>query len=303
MTPDLFRLSQVYFDVHRRVLPVRIPGRPGIMHWTYPVPLAVEDWHNIYTVHDAIPLVHPELTRIDGRRYRKILDRLARRAACFITVSESARAEIIGAMECPPNFVIDCSLAVDAGPVDVRHLPRGVAPGGFLLACGTVELRKNLARLLEAYRESGVLMPLIIAGPDGWGAADIVSLIETTPGAIRFPYLDRTALHAMIAHARALVMPSLAEGFGLPVAEAMALGTPVVTSNHGALAETAANAALLIDPFDVRALATALRRIATDDALCSTLTTAGRLNAQRFTLERFAERLTGAYTAVMAQPG
>lgn len=300
MAPDLFRLSQVYFDVHRRVLPVRIPGRPGIMHWTYPVPLAVEGWQNIYTVHDAIPLLHPELTRIDGRRYRKILNRLAERAACFITVSEAARTEIIRAIECPPNFVIDCSLAVDAGPVDAVHLPQEVTAGGFLLACGTVEARKNLARLLEAYQQSCIAMPLVIAGPDGWGAADIASLIEATPGAIRLPYLDRTALHALIGHARALVMPSLAEGFGLPVAEAMARGTPVVTSNRGALAETAATAALLVDPFDVTALATALRRIASDDALCSNLAAAGRINAQRFTLERFAERLTGAYAAVMA---
>jgi glycosyltransferase involved in cell wall biosynthesis len=95
-------------------------------------------------------------------------------------------------------------------------------------------------------------------------------------------------------------MPSLAEGFGLPVAEAMALGTPVIASDRGALAETAGNAALAVDPEDADALAAALRRIALDDALRSALIAAGLRNAERFAPARFAERLTRAYAAVMA---
>ena len=300
VAPDVFRVAQVYFDVHRRPLRVRVPGPSGIMHWTYPVPLAVVGWHNLYTVHDVIPLLHPDLTHIDARRYRRLLDRLAECAAGFIAVSETARDEIVRATGCPPGFVVDCSLAVDAMPANARDLPPGIVPGQFLLACGTVEKRKNLARLLEAYRQSKVAMPLILAGPDGWGADDIAGLVAATPGATRLPYLDRAAMHALIGHARALVMPSLAEGFGLPVAEAMALNTPVATSDRGALAETAGGAALAVDPEDIAGLATALRRLATDDALCAALAAAGQANADRFTPPRFAERLTRAYAAVMA---
>lgn len=300
VAPDVFRVAQVYFDVHRRPLPVRVPGPPGIMHWTYPVPLAVVGWHNLYTVHDVIPLLHPDLTHIDARRYRRLLDRLAQCASRFIAVSETARGEIVRATGCPPGFVVDCSLAVDTTPTELRDLPPGIVPGQFLLACGTVEKRKNLARLLEAYRRSEVAMPLIVAGPDGWGADDIAGLVTATPGAIRLPYLDRSAMRALIGHARALVMPSLAEGFGLPVAEAMALNTPVAASDRGALVETAGGAALAVDPEDVPSLATALRRLATDDALCAALAAAGRTNADRFTPPRFAERLTRAYAAVMA---
>jgi glycosyltransferase involved in cell wall biosynthesis len=300
VAPDVFRVAQVYFDVHRRPLPVRMAGPPGIMHWTYPVPLAVVGWHNLYTVHDVIPLLHPDLTHIDARRYRRLLDRLAECAARFIAVSETARGEIVRATGCPSGFVVDCSLAVDAAAAGARDLPPGIVPKQFLLACGTVEKRKNLARLLEAYRRSKVAMPLILAGPDGWGADDIAGLVAATPGAIRLPYLDRTAMRALIGHARALVMPSLAEGFGLPVAEAMALNTPVATSDRGALAETAGGAALAVDPEDVASLATALRRLAADDALCAALAAAGQINADRFTPPRFAERLTRAYAAVMA---
>jgi glycosyltransferase involved in cell wall biosynthesis len=300
--PDIFRLAQVYFDVHRCPLSVRVPGPPGIMHWTYPVPLTLAGWRNVYTVHDVIPLLHPGLTHIDGRRYRRLLDRLAESAARFVTVSEAARAEIVAALGCLRGFVTDCSLAVDAGTADPRDLPDGLTPGGFLLVCGTVERRKNIATTLAAYRGSGVRLPLVIAGPDGWGADAINADIAATPGAIRLPYLGRAAIHALIGHARALVMPSLAEGFGLPVAEAMALGTPVVTSCDGALAETAGDAALTVDPRDIGALADAIVRIAADDALCGDLAAAGRANATRFTPARFAERLTRAYADVMAEP-
>ena len=302
VSPDVFRVAQVYFDVHRRPLRVRLPGPPGIMHWTYPVPLAAIGWHNLYTVHDVIPLRRPDLTDIDGRRYHRMLARLGECAARFIAVSETARDEIERALSCPADFVVDCSLAVDTTPTDPTNLPAGLTPGGFLLVCGTVEKRKNIARLLDAYRQSKASMPLVIAGPDGWGASEIAPLLAATPGAIRLPYLDRPALRALIGHARALAMPSLAEGFGLPVAEAMALGTPVLTSNQGALAETAGGAALAVNPEDSARLGTALRRLAKDDALCAKLAEAGRRNAQRFTPERFAQRLTRAYAAVMAEP-
>jgi len=302
VSPDVFRIAQVYFDVHRRPLKVRLPGPPGIMHWTYPVPLTAIGWHNLYTVHDVIPLRRPDLTHIDGRRYRRMLTRLGECAARFIAVSETARDEIIHVTACRPDFVIDCSLAVDPTPADPAMLPEGLAPRNFLLVCGTVEKRKNVARALDAYRRSKVSMPLVIAGPEGWGAADIAPLLAATPGAIRLPYLERPALRALIGHARALVMPSLAEGFGLPVAEAMALGTPVLTSNQGALAETAGGAALTVNPEDTPRLSAALRRLADDDALCAELAAAGRRNADRFTTARFAERLTRAYAAVMAEP-
>ena len=300
VAPDVFRVAQVHFDIYRRPLLVRLPGPPGIMHWTYPVPLAVEGWQNLYTVHDVIPLLHPELTPIEGRRYRRMLDQLARCAARFIAVSETARGEIIHATGCPADFVIDCSVAVDASPADPEDLPAGLRPGGFLLVCGTVEKRKNVAFVLDAYRRSGLAMPLVIAGPDGWGAAEVAHLVASIRGSVRLPYLDRRAMRALIGHARGLVMPSLAEGFGLPVAEAMALGTPVIASNRGALAETGGEAALMVDPDDVEALAGALRRIAQDAALCSALAAAGWRNAERFKPACFVERLTRAYATVMA---
>lgn len=297
---DAFRLAQVYFDVHNRPLPVRVPGPPGIMHWTYPVPLVLLGWRNLYTVHDTIPLAHPELTPIDRKRYQRLLNQLGKSAASLITVSNAARDQILGSLRCAPSFVVNCGLAVETDPVDQSVLPGRLTQGGYMLVCGTVEIRKNIASVLTAYNRSGIALPLVIAGPDGWGGHDISTMIAETPGAIRLPYLHRNVIRTLIHNARALIMPSLAEGFGLPVAEAMALGTPVVTSNRGALAETAGDAALTIDPLDVTALAAALRRLAGDEALCQALVAAGRRNALRFMPERFAERLAQVYNAAMA---
>jgi glycosyltransferase involved in cell wall biosynthesis len=302
VAPDVFRIAQVYFDVHRRPLRVAVDGPPGLVHWTYPVPLVLAGWRNVYTVHDVIPLLSPELTHIDGARYQRLLDQLARYANCFITVSETARREIMQAIDCAPDFVVDCSLAVDATRPEIGKLPPPLIAGKFLLICGTVEKRKNVGRLLQAYRQSKIAMPLVIAGPEGWGATDVAESIEATPGVVRLPYLDRQTVRMLISQARALIMPSLAEGFGLPVAEAMALGTPVATSDRGALAETAGGAALAIDPYDISALAAGLRRLALDDAFCAALAAAGQHNAERFTPARFAERLTRAYADVMSMP-
>jgi len=87
----------------------------------------------------------------------------------------------VRAIDCASDFVIDCSLAVDDAPADPAALPEGLTPGGFLLVCGTVEKRKNVARLLDAYRQSKASLPLVIAGPDGWGAAEIAPLLAPRP--------------------------------------------------------------------------------------------------------------------------
>jgi glycosyltransferase involved in cell wall biosynthesis len=297
--PDLFRLAQVYFDVHRRLLPVRAPGR-GVMHWSYPVPLRLVGWHNVYTVHDVIPLVRPDLSPVDPKRLRRLLHAIARSGDALVTVSAAARDGILATLGDVAGRVVDCGQAIDATPPDLSALPEGMEQGGYFLVCGAIEPRKNLVRLLEAYRRSGAALPLLFVGPDGWRAEEALSAIAATPGARRLGYVADAPLRALLAGGRALLMPSLAEGFGLPVAEAMALGTPVMTSNDGALAEVGGTAVLAVDPADVDAMGLAIRRLAGDDALCVGLARAGRERATRFAPERFAARLGEVYAAVIA---
>lgn len=293
---DLFRLAQAFFTLHDRLLPVRVAGPSGIMHWSYPVPLRMVGWRNLYTVHDAIPLVHPELSPIDGVRHRRLLRRIAVDADALVTVSRFAAQEVATALDLTPDRVIDCSqpVAVPATGGD-GPLPAGLKRAQYLLVCGSVEPRKNVTRIAAAYRTSGTAMPLVVAGPDGWRSHAIARELDATPGLIRLPYQSRASMIALLAQARALLMPSLAEGFGLPVAEAMALGTPVVTSSTGALAETAGHAALLVDPLNTEAIAAAIAAIAHDDALYRGLSRAGRERARLFDAPMFARRLHGLY--------
>jgi glycosyltransferase involved in cell wall biosynthesis len=194
---DVFRRAQVHFNLYGRLLAVRVPGPPGIMHWTYPVPLRMIDWANIYTVHDVIPLNQPELTAINGPRHRRLLDRIRQAAAGLATVSAAARDDICTALRLDPSFVVDCGQPVDvAAPAAAP--PAGLPPGNYLCVCGTVEPRKNIARLVNAYAASGVTLPLVIAGPDGWRADEIAGLLATTPGVVRLPWLARADMLACI---------------------------------------------------------------------------------------------------------
>lgn len=297
--PDVFRLAQVHFNLYGRLLSVRPPLAGGLMHWTYPVPLRMEGWINVYTVHDAIPLTQPELSPINAERHRRMLDRIVASSDMLVTVSEAARAEIISALGCSPDKVRNCSQPVDVGP-SPGPPPMNLQSRRYLLVCGSVEPRKNIARIVEACKQSGVDIPLVVAGPDGWRAEEITASFKATKGVLRLPYCKREDMLALIAHARALVMPSLAEGFGLPVAEAMASGTAVITSDRGALAEIAGGAAFLVDPNDVHAIASAIGRLCCDDALHARLVHAGRERAAAFGKSRFADNLAIVYTELIA---
>ncbi|WP_170842026.1 glycosyltransferase family 4 protein [Sphingomonas gellani] len=293
---DLFRLGQAFFTLHGRLMPVHVPGPAGIMHWSYPVPLRVTGWRNLYTVHDVIPLTHPELSPIDAVRHRRLLHQIAQCADRLVTVSRAAAGEIATTLDLSPERVVDCSQPVAVESIDaLPPLPPGLEAGRYFLVCGTVEPRKNVGRIVAAYRRSKSTMPLVIAGPDGWHAQDVAVAIAQAPGVTRLHYQSRAAMLGLLARARALLMPSLAEGFGLPVAEAMALSTPVLTSAGGALAETAGKAALLVDPLDVAAIAAAIAELAHDDARCHTLAAAGRTRAHLFDAASFADRLAAVY--------
>ncbi len=307
-SPDVFRTAQVHFDVWGRLLRLRGARPPRAMHWTYPLPLRFVGVPNLYTIHDLIPLTHSALTGIDPRRMRRMLGRIAAAADHIVTVSEASRQEIVALLGIDPARVTNTWQAVDVGDA-ATALPHsaGLVPGGYWLHVGAVERRRNLPRLIAAWREGGAALPLVLAGPDGWQAQEALEaalpfLSEVAdagrPCIIRLPWLARPALLALIRDARALLMPSLAEGFGLPVIEAMALGTPVLTSRGGALEEVAGGAALLVDAQDGAQIAAGLRSLEADPALRGRLTEAGLRRAVPFGRDAYAARLDGLYRGV-----
>lgn len=292
---DVFRIAQVHFDLWRRVRPVRAVAPPDVMHWTYPLPLRLVGRPNLYTVHDLIPLLHPGLTGIDGVRMRRMLRAILPHAAHIVTVSEATRLEIIAHLNVPPARVTNTGQAVDVAGADAAP-PEGLVPGSYWLHVGAIERRKNIRRLIAAWQASNTPHTLVLAGPDGWNAAE---QLAGAPPIMRIPWLPRPQLLNLIRGARGLLMPSLAEGFGLPVAEAMALGTPVLTSDRGALAEVAGAAAVLVDPEDTRAITQGLAALDRDSDLRDRLTALGLVEARRFGREAYANRMQALYAGVM----
>ena len=300
---DLFRLAQVHFDIYRRPLALSGASPPAVMHWTYPLPIVLRGARNIYTIHDIIPQTAPELTPISRARNRAMLKAILARATHIVTVSEHSRRAIIDEFAYPPDRVTNVYQAWQPdGAVEWEPLPRGLTPQGFYLALGTIEKRKNIGRLIAAYRAAGVQVPLVLAGPNGWMADAELATAAHHPNIVVLGYQPRPAIQALLRNARALLFPSLAEGFGLPIIEAMALGTPVITARGGATGEVAGDAALLVDPLNIDDIAAKIVKLDGDPALAAMLAERGRVRAAAFSPEAYAKRLGALYRRLLS-PG
>ena len=174
----------------------------------------------------------------------------------------------------------------------------GIQPP-YLLYLGTLQPRKNLARLVEAFATSNLHedgYTLVLAGKQGWLAEPLLAAIGGLPPSVRsrihLPgYIGETEKNLFLSGAAALVFPSLYEGFGFPVLEAQACGTPVICANTSSLPEVAGEGALLVDPLDTGALAKAMRRVMSDRELCQDLVSAGYENLARFSWPDAATRV------------
>jgi glycosyltransferase involved in cell wall biosynthesis len=316
----LFDVAITHFDMYRRFLPIRLEGRPRLFHATRAVPIVVPKVPNIYTIHDIIPLRLPFATTTSKRRYWRTMKTIVQRADHIVTVSEHSRRDLIqhlGADEARvTNTYQPVDLATELEGLDDEEMARllahayGLEPREYFLFCGAIEPKKNLSRTLQAYAESGVHRPLIIAGSDGWlnddelrriGDRRFVTLRMTGAGirrerrVRRVRYLPRRHLVALMKGARALIFPSLYEGFGLPVLEAMTLGTPVITSNTTSLPEVAGDAAVLVDPYSTESLRRALQTMDIDADLRGELARRGPTQAKKFSAEAYDERLRRLY--------
>jgi glycosyltransferase involved in cell wall biosynthesis len=166
-------------------------------------------------------------------------------------------------------------------------------PGDYLLHVGTLQPRKNLIRLIEAVQlvaRHSPLVTLVLAGRPGWLSAPILAKAREHAGTVRvLEYVPDEDLAGLYSGARAFVFPSLYEGFGFPVLEAMACGVPVICSNASSLPELAGEAALLVDPLDISALASAILRILSEADLCGRLVERGSAQIQKFSWTKAAQ--------------
>jgi len=262
----------------------------------------------VYTVHDLSFLTHPEHHTAENIAFcTENLERAVRSGATFVAVSEQTRRDLLERTKAPPAKVHVVPNTFDASrfrpypAATVREVrARYGLPDGYLLFLASLEPRKNLATVLSALEGTDGLT-LVVAGASGWNNSPLVAAMEAAGSkVIRLGYVPDDALGPLYAGASALVYPSLYEGFGLPVLEAMACGTPVITSNVSSLPEVTGEAGVLLDdPLDAAGLRTAMERVAGDAAERARLSAAGLERARRFALDRVTDELLAVYRTVL----
>ncbi|MGQ9489222.1 MAG: glycosyltransferase family 4 protein [Anaerolineae bacterium] len=271
----------------------------------------------VVTVHDLSFMRFPDAFRRGNRIYLTLFTRLStRRAARVIAVSESTRRDVIALCGVAPEQVVTIHNGVDtafcpAEPAAVAAFRQAKGlPERFILFLGTLEPRKNLDILLHAYarlraRLGAGAPKLMIAGGKGWFYETVLAQVDALGLAddVYFPgYVAGDELPWWYRAAELFVYPSRFEGFGLPVLEAMACGTPVITTTSSSLPEVAGDAALLVDPDDVDGLTGALERLLTDASLRASLRQAGLQRAAQFSWARTAAETARLYRDVLGLP-
>lgn len=236
----------------------------------------------VFLVHDLLPLDHPEFFRTGyGPRFERRMQTILRRARALVVTSEAVRARVSaeyarrGAAPVPIHVQ---PLASPLGPAAAGDRDEGLLGRPYFVVVSTIEPRKNHAMLLHAWRDLAAAMPsppkLVVVGAPGWDCDSTLALLDRSPAlsrcVIRVSGLPRASLRALVANARALLMPSFAEGYGIPLVEALTLGTPAVASDIPVFHEVTQGLADFLSPLDgtawrdrVMALASAPRRAAT----------------------------------------
>jgi glycosyltransferase involved in cell wall biosynthesis len=275
---------------------------------------------SVVTIHDCIHLLFPEYlpNRLAPRYARYMMRKAVQKSALVFTVSEASRRDILHFFpEADPERVRVVPNAIDPSLEEVpsheemdRVRERYQIRGRFVLYAGNIKPHKNLERLIEAFgqlrhRPGFEDMKLLIIGDEVSRYGSLRRAVEAA--GVRqdvrfFGFVPDRTLACLYRLASVFAFPSLYEGFGLPPLEAMACGTPVVTSNVSSLPEVVGDAALLVDPRDADALADALGRVLSDDALRADLVARGHLRVQRFSWERSVAAIHDGYMKALGVP-
>lgn len=286
--------------------------RGQVFHGTnFFLPACVET--GVATVHDLSVFKHPETHPAERiRQFDREFKASMARAAHLITDSEATRLEVMDFLSWPAEKITAVPLGVSSrfAPATAAALAPllnqyGLTFKGYTLCISTLEPRKKIANLLQAYQCLPLQLrdqyPLVLVGGCGWLSEALHQEIDrlSAQGWLRYlGFVPETALPALYAGARSFVYPSVYEGFGLPVLEAMASGIPVVTSTFTSLPEITQNAALLLNPDDIDALADGIHTSLCDEPWRSKAVVAGRAVAQTYSWDRCIEQTVAVYQKI-----
>lgn len=302
-TPPNVTILRTLTPAHHRLEHLTLPGE--LARFSFDV-LHSPDFitcqgrfHKVITIHDLYFLEHAEVMNSDGQRYYSRVYQSARMADYIITPSRHTHDDVLRLIKAinPERVAVVYEAAdeVSESPsaILMEHRP-------FVLFVGTLEPRKNLVTLLRALRRLPDEIRLLVVGAEGWGGTapgELAQSLGVEERVCLLGHVTNAELDALYRAARLLAMPSLSEGFGLPVLEAMARGTPVVCSNSGSLPEIAGDAALMHDPLDDATLANHILALWQSDALHAEFAKRGRARAQAFSWQRAAQETLAIYRA------
>ena len=288
--PPIEWLTDAHADVVHSLHPLLIPSRSAA---------------RVVTVHDLYFLDRPEHTAAEIRRdYVSLAQSHVKRADGVVVNSRYTGSQVAQRFDISPDRITVCY----PGKPSWSRRPEPAVRGPVLFL-GTVEPRKNVARLIEAYAAVLDRRPdtpnLVIAGTLHISKEELLSAASVgaslSPRVTFAGYVDEAERKRLLSTASMLVLPSLEEGFGIPALEALTIGLPVIVSNRGALPEVVADAGILIEPEDVRGLAAAIERLLSDDYLRRALSAKGIERAEHFSWDSSADALYGAYRAAAAR--
>ncbi len=251
----------------------------------------------VATFHDLFVMTGEYSTREFRDRFTAQARDAAARADLIIAVSEFTKSQVVALLAVEPSRV----RVVHHGVRGLAYPP--AARAKVILNVGAIQKRKNIARLVEAFESVDPSWNLVLAGSAGYGSAEILARIERSPARSRISvlgYVPPASLAAHYAAAGVFAFPSLDEGFGMPVLEAMAAGAAVLTSRTSALPEVAGDAALLVDPNDTAVIAQALRELTEKADLRRELAQRGRARARLFTWEKAVRETWDVYRELLA---
>jgi glycosyltransferase involved in cell wall biosynthesis len=301
---------------HRLCLPVPVEAVTGPLDVFYSpdfvLPPTRRTTGTLLTVHDLSFLHCPEAFVPALRRYlERVVPRSVARADLVLADSAHTRSDIVLLLGVPPDKVrvlysgVHPRFRPEPEPQERERLRARYGIGGrpYVLSVGTLQPRKNYVRLIRAFSQltNHSSLQLLIAGGRGWLYQDIFAEAEKHGDRVRIlGFVDEADLPALYRNAALFAFPSLYEGFGLPVLEAMACGVPVVCSNASSLPEVAGDAALLVSPLDTDGLAGAMARVLGDADLRRELIARGLAQAARFTWEQAARQLMATFDGLRA---
>jgi glycosyltransferase involved in cell wall biosynthesis len=269
-----------------------------LCHSTAGISPILADVPTVITVHDISPITHPEwFSRRYATLYRVLTPLALRSADHIVTISNFSKSEITTTYPWTNGAVSSIHNGLTPIPEDATDRVADIERGSYLLFVGSLNPRKNIIRLLDAYaqyrKRADNPLPLVVAGSQ----RNVFAATDRPPidDVHTLGFVSDKKRNWLYHHATALLFPSLYEGFGLPIIEAMNCGTPVLTSNRGAMAEIAGDAAVLVDPTDVDAIVSGIERIATNDSLRRNLIKSGRERAEEFTWASTAKRTVSVY--------